>query len=131
MEDLAARVPMVDGAVYVVLVVDPSTEQEIVLVERLNAPAVLYDYEAASEEMRERVERMPIPDIWPTRHAVTTVVVRRGLCVFGPNEAHWFMAWRYANHLSRAHTGDLILVTEHGWTDFMTEFAGHTPALCA
>lgn len=131
MEDLAARVPLVDGAAYVVLVLRPSTEQRIVLVERLDAPAVLYDYEAACDEVQERVERMPVPDIWPTDHAVTTVVVRRGLCVFGPNEANWFKAWRYANQLSRAHTGDVILVTEHGWADFMTDFAGHTPAMSA
>ncbi|WP_109506494.1 hypothetical protein [Nocardioides speluncae] len=129
--DLAARVPMAPGTAYLVLVVDPATEQRIVLVERLDTPAVLYDCEAAREELRERVELMPVPDTWPTRHAVMTVVVRPGLCVFGPNEAHWFSAWRYANHLSRAHTGDVILVTEHGWTDFMTKFAGRTPALSA
>lgn len=38
-------------------------------------------------------------------------------------------AWRYSIHLANAFDGSMILVTEHGWCDFMTEEAGHSPAM--
>ena len=47
----------------------------------------------------------------------------------GPNEGQWFLAWRYVNHFQRLFSGDLILVTEHGWTDFMTKLGGAEPSL--
>ena len=62
-------------------------------------------------------------------HSSVLVVVRPGLCVFGPNEAAWFMGDRYANHFARLWTMETILVTEHGWLDFMTNEAGVEPAL--
>jgi hypothetical protein len=40
-------------------------------------------------------------------------------------------AWRYSNHLTNAFDGRMILVTEHGWTDFMTDTAGYSPAMVA
>jgi len=57
-----------------------------------------------------------------------TFVVRPGPCVFGPNESHWLYAWRYSNHFTNAYSSHIILVTEHGWCDFMTHQAGLTPA---
>ena len=53
----------------------------------------------------------------PPTHAGVLIVVRRGLCVFGVNEGLWCSAWRYVNHLRRLYSGDLVLVTEHGWLD--------------
>jgi hypothetical protein len=62
-------------------------------------------------------------------HALVTVVVRPGRCVFGPNEAVWFRGWRYSNHFESAFSGDMVLVTEHGWSDFMSGEAGHEPRM--
>ena len=47
----------------------------------------------------------------------------------GPNEGVWCRAWRYINHHRALYSGEIILVTEHGWSDFMTRFGGTTPAL--
>ncbi len=60
-----------------------------------------------------------------------TVVVRPGRTVFGPNESVWFSGWRYSNHFEAISTGDVMLVTEHGWLDFMTREAGHVPRMVA
>lgn len=127
--EVASRVPFTDGAACVVLVAQPSTTQRIVDIERLTAPAGLDHYEDVRDELYETMRCLPIPDTFPVTHAVVTTVVRRGLCVLGPNEGHWLNAWRYSNHLTRCFSGDLILVTEHGWLDFMTEYADTTPAL--
>lgn len=75
--------------------------------------------------------RLPIPDVTPPTHAVMTVVVRPGRTLLGRSEHHWLTAWRYANRGLSVFTSDLILVTEHGWTDLMTQWAGHTPAMIA
>lgn len=129
-EEVAERVPLSPGAVYVVLVAHPSTAQRVVEVRRLESPAMIDDYWDARAELCELMRQLPIPEHPPPpRHAALTVVVRPGLCVFGPNEGRWMSAWRYSNHLTNAFDGDLILVTEHGWTDLMTEFAGHSPAM--
>ncbi len=126
---LAERVPFTEDTAYLVLVAHPSTTQRIVRVERLDSPAVLDEWSAARDEMRDRIQAWPIPDVVPPTHAGVLVVVRRGLCVFGANEGHWSNAWRYVNHLRRLYSGDLVLVTEHGWLDLMTQLAGHSPAL--
>lgn len=127
--ELSARVPLTEGTAYLVLVAHPSTKQRIVRVDRLDSPAVLDEWSAARDEMYDRIQTWPVPDVVPPTHAGVLVVVRRGLCVFGANEGHWSNAWRYVNHLRRLYSGDLVLVTEHGWLDMMTQFAGHSPAL--
>ena len=33
--------------------------------------------------------------------------------------------------LQDVYTGELILVTEHGWVDFMTDACGHEPRMVA
>ena len=48
---------------------------------------------------------------------------------WAPNEAVWLNGWRFSNHFAPVYDSDLILVTEHGWTDFMTQWAGHEPRL--
>lgn len=129
---VADEVPLTAGTAYVVLVADPSTAQEIVTIRRLDTPAVIDDWAEASEEIYDLMQELPIP-AWPAkpRHSALTVVVRRGLCVLGPNEGNWMSAWKYSNHLTNAFTGGVILVTEHGWVDFMTDAAGLCPALAA
>ena len=76
-----------------------------------------------------------VVDGWPVglargapRHLPVLVIVRPGLCVFGPNEAVWLMAARYANFMASLWPVNEMLVTEHGWFDFMTDEAGLTPA---
>jgi hypothetical protein len=126
---VAELVPLAEDTAYVVLVRRPSTQQEIVEIRKLDLPALLDDDDDISDELRDAVRSFGVPDTRECLHAVVTVLVRPGLCVMGPNEAVWLKGWRYANHFVRAFDGDLILVTEHGWTDFMTRFAGHAPRM--
>jgi hypothetical protein len=127
--EVAERVPLTEDSAYLVLVENPSTEQRIVLVQRYDAPALLDDYQEAREEIYERVNALPLPDKPPPTHSVMTVLVRRGLCVFGRQDAPWFSAWRYSNHLCWVFGSEFILVTEHGWCDFMTDSGGSYPVL--
>lgn len=129
--EVARRVPLHEDTAYVVVVAHPSTAQRVVAIELLPVPAVLDGYHEARGEIRDVMRRLPIPDTYPVTHAVLTVVTRGGLCVFGPNECQWFLAWRYANHMRNCYDVGLILVTEHGWADFMTDFAASSPALVA
>jgi hypothetical protein len=131
-EQVADEVPLVPGTAYVVLVAHPSTEQRIVAIRRLETPALIDDWYDASEEIHHVMRELAIPEEpRPPQHSALTVVVRRGYCAFGPNEGAWMNAWSYSNHLTNAFHGGLILVTEHGWADFMTDAAGHSPALVA
>jgi hypothetical protein len=123
------RVALVENTAYVALVHQPSTTQRIVTAKKLAMPALIDDYQEACIELRKVMHRLPIPDSpRPPKHSVMTFVVRSGPCVFGPNERNWLFAWRYSNHLTNAYSSNLILVTEHGWCDFMTHEAGLTPA---
>jgi hypothetical protein len=112
-----------------VLVCDPATEQRIVTIQPYDAPALLDDYKQARTEIRERVRKLALPEEPSPRYSIMTVLVHRGLCVFGPKELPWFNAWKYSNHLRPVFDSEFILVTEHGWRDFMTDAGGHTPAL--
>jgi hypothetical protein len=127
--DISERVPLVEGTAHLALVADVSTTQKVLRIDTLRLPAEIIDRQESSEELRRVVESWPIPDRrGRPRHTPVLVVVRPGLCVFGPNEAVWFMAERYANHLSNVWPTLDILVTEHGWLDYMTYEAGLTPA---
>lgn len=129
-EEVAGRIALVENTVYVVLVARPSTEQHIVAIRRLATPARIDGWQDASAEIREVMEELTVPERpTPPDHSALTVLVRRGLCVFGPNEGQWMSAWRYSNHLSNCYGGRIILVTEHGWADFMTHTAGQLPAM--
>jgi hypothetical protein len=129
---VAEQVPLFEDSVYVVLVARPSTDQRIVAVHRMMTPAVVNDWQEASDEIYDVMQQLPIPPHpAPVDHTAVTVLVRAGLCVFGPNEGLWMSAWRYSNHLTNAFDGRMILVTEHGWTDFMTDTAGYSPAMVA
>jgi len=129
---VAERCALEADTAFLTLVREPATAQQVVAVERLATPAVIDDWMPASAEIREVMERLHIPDApRPPQHTAVRVVVRPGLCVFGLNEASWFNAWRYSNHLTNAYSGSLILVTEHGWTDFMSDTAGLSPAMVA
>ena len=130
-QSVAEQVPLTEDTAYVVLVRRPSTSQEIVEIRRLDLPALLDDDDDIRDELCEVARSFGIPHTRECLHAIITVVVRPGRCVIGPNEVVWLKGWRYSNHFVRTFDGDLILVTEHGWTDFSTRFAGHEPRMAA
>jgi hypothetical protein len=124
------RVPLEEDTAWLALVRHPSTEQELVRVDALPVPALLDDDDDISDHLRRAAEAYGIG--WSGKgpeHMAVTVIVRPGFTVFGPNEAVWFKGWRYANHLQSIYTGELILVTEHGWADFMSHSAGNEPRM--
>ena len=131
--EISERVPLTRDTAYVVLVRDPSTTQSIVTIRRLDEPALRDDDEwlEMRDELREVAQSMDVPDAHPTRHSLVTVLVRPGRTILGPNERVWFKGWRYSNHFQRAFDGGLIVVTEHGWLDSHTNWAGHEPRMLA
>jgi hypothetical protein len=96
-EQVGARVPLLDNTAYVVLVVRPSTDPKNVTIRRLDTLVLIDDWQDARDEIYEVMQELPIPER-PERidHSVITVLVRHGLCVFGPNEGTWMSAWQYS-----------------------------------
>ena len=130
--DVADEVSFVAGNVYVALVAHPSTSQRVMAVRCLQTPALIDDWDDASHELYDVMQSFEIPDEpRPPQHSAVTFVVRRGLCVLGPNEGRWLSAWRYSHHFTNAYDGSVVLVTEHGWYDFMTDSAALAPAIAA
>lgn len=130
-EEVAERVNLHEDTAYVALVHHPSTQQRLVRVVPLDSPALLDDDDDLTEELRGVAESFGLAWHHPIEYLLMTIIVRPGRTVFGPNESVWFRDWRYSNHLQSMFTGDLILVTEHGWLDFMTNEAGHSPRMTA
>ena len=127
---VADRVTLEEDTAWLALVHHPSTEQELVRVDALQVPALLDDDDDISEHLRRAAESYGIG--WSGKgaeHMAVTVIVRPGFTVFGPNEAVWFKGWRYSNHVQSLYTSELILVTEHGWADFMSQSAGNEPRM--
>lgn len=133
MRQIADEHELRDGDVLLALVREPGSMQELVCVERLPETAYLSDYQDARDLIYETMRRLPITerDDAGIHFRTLTVLVRRGLTVFGPYESNWMLAWRYSNHLRDAFSTDVALVTEHGWLDFMSDEAGYEPALVA
>lgn len=131
---IADTVTLAEDTAWLALVHHPSTEQRLVRVDPLPVPALLDDDDEISPHLRAAAETYELG--WPVKgqgpeHMVVTVVVRPGFTVFGPNEGVWCKGWRYANHLQSLYTGEIILVTEHGWADFMTDACGLEPRMVA
>ncbi len=126
---VAERVELVEDRAYAVLVRAPSTDQHLVEVRELDIPALLDDDDDIRDLLPELARSFSLPDVRPPHHALVTVVVRPGRCIIGPNEGVWLRGWRYSNHFAPLYDSDLILVTEHGWTDFMTAWAGREPTI--
>lgn len=132
--EVADAVVLGEDTAWLALIHHPSTEQTLLRVDPLPVPALLDDDDDISEHLRAATEAFGLPWIHNGRgpdHKAVTVVVRPGFAVFGPNEGVWCRGWRYANHLQDVYTGELILVTEHGWVDFMTDACGHHPRMVA
>lgn len=130
--EVAERVMLTEDTAWLALVHLPSTDQRLVRVDQLPVPALLDDDDDVSAHLRAAAEACGIgwsgagrgPD-----HMVVTFIVRPGCAVFGPNEGVWCRGWRYSNHLQSIYTGELVLVTDHGWVDFMTDAAGPEPRM--
>lgn len=132
MSDIAERVPLPEDAAYLALVEHPSSEQRILSVKPLPVPALLDDGDDISEDLCDAARSFGVGcHRRRPQHALVTVIVRPGRCVFGPNEAVWLNGWHHPNHFESAFSGDLVLVTEHGWADLMSAEAGHEPRVSA
>jgi hypothetical protein len=130
---IASEQPLRDGDARLLVVEDPSRTQQVTHVCRLDQ-ADWKDLEPwrLSDYLREQVQQLPLPPSGPeTWCSVVTVVARPGFAVFGAQEMPWMYAWRYSNHLRRLFSGDIVLVTDHGWHDFMTGWGGHEPRITA
>jgi hypothetical protein len=130
--EIAESVQLTEDTAWLAIVHRPSTDQRLVKVVPLGVPALLDDDDDISDDLRDAVESLALgrrPRGRGPDHLVTTIVVRPGYTLFGPNEGVWCKGWRYSNHFANAYTGDLILVTEHGWLDLMTRAAGHHPRM--
>jgi hypothetical protein len=130
--DVMARHPLREGDGLIVCVREASGEQALIDVVRIAEARWRHlDRVERSELLAKTARRLPIPK-WnggPPNHSIVTVVARGGFAVFGSSEAEWMIAWHYSNHQTNAYSADLILVTEHGWTDFMSGWGGHEPSL--
>jgi hypothetical protein len=131
-EEIAQQHRFQPGTALLAVVEWPSTRQDLIHVEELPVDARIDHYLEVQDLLYETMQTLPVPD-WAadTRHSVMTVVVRPGLTVLGPHEAAWLSGWRYSNHGRGAFSGDLILVTEHGWADFVTRWGDHHPRMVA
>ncbi|HET6560280.1 MAG TPA: hypothetical protein VFG72_00245 [Marmoricola sp.] len=112
------------------LVEDPSTTQRLVTVRRVARRRwVELDRADLSELFREEAEALPLEQFarGVPRHLLMTVRVRRGLAVIDGGDAAVLSGWRYANHFMPMFSSDLMVVTEHGWTDLGTGFGGRFP----
>lgn len=131
--EVAGRVDLTEDTAWLALVHHPSTEQRLLRVDLLPVPALLDDDDDISPHLCTAAETYGLE--WTRgqgpQHMAVTIVVRPGFTVLGPNEGVWCKGWRYSNHFQSLHTGELILVTEHGWVDFMTEACGHEPRMVA
>lgn len=130
--EVAGLVTLAEDTAWLAVVFRPSTEQQLLRVLPLPIPALLDDDDDISSHLRSAVEALDVGWIARGRgpeHMAVTIVVRPGLTQLGPNEGVWLRGWRYANHHQSVYTGELILVTEHGWQDFMTHAAGVKPRM--
>jgi hypothetical protein len=127
--EIAERVELAEDTAWLALVHRPSTTQKLLDVRALELPALLDDGEDISETLCGVVHSFGLGWRQRPEHAVVTIIVRPGRCVLGPNELVWSRGWRYANHFESVFDSHLILVTEHGWLDLMSEEAGFEPAM--
>lgn len=129
--EVAAQVSLDEDTAWLALVHRPSTTQTLLRVDPLPVPALLDDDDDISSHLRAAVESFELGwrrGVGP-EHMAVTIIVRPGFTVFGPNEAVWLRGWRYSNHMQSIFTSAMVLVTEHGWLEFMSHVAGAEPRM--
>lgn len=142
MHEVNDRTGLPENTAWLVQVEDPPTEQRIVRIEQFShgspaqwwPPGVEPDrwehrWRPARDEFYEYVESWTVPDVVPPRHLCLIVTVRRGICDFGLAEFDWLNTDRYLNACQPIFKGGVVVVTEHGWADFMSKQGAATPAL--
>lgn len=127
---VVSRRPMKPGDVAFALVRAPSTEQRVLRDVRAVEPDCPGIDEAWESVVRDGVRRLRVPR-WrgAPRHSIMTIVARTGFAVFGAAEGRWMYAWRYNHDFVDAYKGELIVLTPHGWADFMTGLGGTEPRI--
>lgn len=125
--------PLSEGDLLLALVNDPSGEQQVLRTIRIDVDDQrrLNPYEG-HDMLEDYLNRLAVPmrsPGVPPRHSVLTISARRGPAIIGPAEAAYLTAWRYWNHPVDAYVGELMVVTEHGWADFMSGWGGREPRL--
>lgn len=134
---MAAQHPLIEGTVLVALVHQPALEQRLVVVRDLTplltllppAPHQGYD-PALSDLLCSEAQQLPIPPASDESTSIlVTVVVRRGINGWGPQERRMSTGWHYSNHLTDAVATEIVVVTEHGWCSLWSETGGASPAL--
>lgn len=133
-DDVCSVHPLVDGELLIVLIEEPSRQQEVVAVRRVAAERWHgLGQTDLSDLLCEEARAMPLDPAARERphHLLLTIRARRGLTVIDAADAEILVGWRYANHIMPVFDGGLLLVTEHGWYDLDSGCAGRSPALAA
>jgi hypothetical protein len=128
---IASRHRLVAGLALLAVVEDPAGRQTLAHIELLPIDCRIEHHPPAADLLYETMQRLPVPDFAGpgTQHSVVTVIVRPGLAEAGPYEAAWTSAWKKSNHLRPAFTGNVLLVTEHGWYDLMSHLGASFPRM--
>jgi hypothetical protein len=142
LDDLSRLLPLSPGLI-VALVRRPAEEQRLLAA----VPVHWNPLQPNADDVQEELDRSACCDLlrraavklWgrrrdasgPRKHAFVTVVSRPGRVVHGPYEARITRAWRYANHLLPVMSGELLLVTQHGWASDEDDSCGGEPALAS
>jgi hypothetical protein len=130
-EQIASSHRLVAGLALLAVVEDPAGRQAITHVETLPIDCRIGHYSQAADLLYETMQRLTLPDVPgpDMRISVVTVIVRLGVTTPGRHEAAWTSAWKHSSHLRAAFTGNLMVVTEHGWYDLMSERGAAFPRL--
>lgn len=133
LDGMARRHELRPGLVVVGLVEHPDTIQQLldttIVYEQSPAPGDVRD---CAKLIRTAARRLYGPRLTAglPRHSFVTVVIRQGapsLCV---DDRRWLAGWRLSDHRLDVWTGELILLTEHGWCSSSTHHAtGAMPSL--
>jgi hypothetical protein len=128
--DVARLTTLTAGRSLLALVAAPTTTQQVLRVETLPVDCTSPLPDDLSQMLRHAVVGFDLPrSAYPWKYSVVTIIVRPGFAVIGRTERNWYLGWRYSNHLQPTFSGDLIVVTDHGWVDMATRWAGHNPRM--
>ncbi|MDN5851579.1 MAG: hypothetical protein L0K86_01815 [Actinomycetia bacterium] len=128
MDQIGTTHRLYDGAVLLALVRDPETTQEIVQLSHVPAGAYADDA-TADKQLDDLLTSLPVEERREIRYRTLTIVCRRGYTVMGEIDLRWSNALKYGWKPGGCLTTAQVVVTEHGWAEFMTGEAGHEPAL--
>lgn len=134
LDEIAAKVALTEGSVFMALVHQPTTAQKLLALEELTPlrPDIDEGHRGRSDLLYERIWKLEIPRRTDTSASIlVTVVVRDGTNGWGPEEKRWAQGWRYSNHNSEAFDRDIMVVTPHGWCSLWSNDGGVSPAMVA